>query len=95
MQLVNCLSNLVQAYLNGILKFFTGLEFYNIAGLDFNRLTGLRITTLACFLAGFHEGAESHQRDLAVFFLQGLGDIGHKRIQNCAGGNFGNFSIFE
>jgi len=41
------------AKLDGFFKFFAGFKFHDIAGLDFNRFTSLRIAAFASFLAGF------------------------------------------
>jgi hypothetical protein len=64
--------------LHGVFELFAGFEFDYIAGLDFDRLTRLRVAAFAGFLAGFHKGAESHKGYLAVLLLQGFGNIGHE-----------------
>lgn len=41
------------AKLDGFFKFFAGFKLHDIAGLDFDRFTSLRIAAFASFLAGF------------------------------------------
>ena len=39
--------------LNSVAEFFSGTKFYNVASLDFDRFTGLGITTFAGFASNF------------------------------------------
>ena len=60
--------------LNSVFQFFPGFELDNVGSLDLDNLTGLGISTLAGFAAGLLESAKSYQSNLAVLFLQSLGD---------------------
>ena len=59
--------------LDGISKLFAGAEFNDVGGLNFDRRAGLRIPSFTGFTADFLESPETHQRNLAVLFLQCFG----------------------
>jgi hypothetical protein len=71
----------VRRQLDGVFHFLTGFELDHVFGFDLDRFTGLGVPALAGYLANFAEGAKPDQRHFAIFFLQGFGDIGHKRIK--------------
>ena len=42
------LNGLTRHFLDGAFEFFTGAEFYGVAGFDFDGFTGLGVTAFAC-----------------------------------------------
>ena len=59
--------------LDGILQLFARFKFNYVAGLDFNRLTGLGISSFSGLTTGLLESSKTHQGYFAIFFLQRLG----------------------
>ena len=70
------------------------LERNGIAGLDFHRLTGLRVFAGAGAAVALQEGAEANQGD-AVLAVQGAGDFFENGVEDAVGLFFGEIRFFS
>ena len=70
------------------------LECYGVAGLDFHRLTGLRVLAGTGAAVALQEGAEAHQGD-AVLAMQGAGDFFENGVEDAVSLFFGEVCFFS
>ena len=73
---------------HAVLEKLARLERNRVAGLDGDRLTGLRVLPRAGTAMALDKGAKADQRD-AVLAMQGLGDFFQHCIKNAVGLLFG------
>jgi hypothetical protein len=62
-------------------------------GLDFYLFTGLGVSALSGFAAGFLKRSESDQGHFTVFFLKRFGDTGDEEFQASLCIGFADFGI--